>query len=90
MQQNTLLNIDESARNSLIENLKKELELGSDNLNKICQAIQKVGVPKYYPKYMVQHGIKAFLEKEDNGLNEKFDKGEFWRLALKDYLHCGE
>lgn len=39
---------------------------------------------------MVQHGIKAFLEKEDNGLNEKFDKGEFWRLALKDYLHCGE
>jgi len=90
LQQNILLNVNESDRNNLMKSLKKELESGSEELNKVCRTIQKVGIPKYYPKYMVQHGIQAFLENEGNGLNEEFDSKESWNLALKNYLHCGE
>jgi hypothetical protein len=90
LQQNILLNVDESDRNNLMNSLKKELESGSEELNNVCQAIQQVGIPKYYPKYMVQHGIQAFLENEGNGLIEEFNSEESWSLALKNYLHCGE
>ena len=90
LQQNIIMNLDESERNSLFESLNKELEKGSNNLNEICQAIRKIGFPKYYPKYMIQHGIQAFTEKKGDGLNEKFDSIVSWNLALKEYLHCGE
>ena len=90
LQQNILLNIDEIDRNNLMKSFKKELEFGSENLNNICQAIQKVGIPNYFPKYMIQHGMKAFYEEKGNGLNENFDSEESWNLALKSYLHCGE
>ena len=88
LQQNIIMNFDESERNSLFESLKTELAKGSTNLDEICQAIRKIGFPKYYPKYMIQHGIQAFLEKEGDGLNEKFDNEVSWNLALNEYLHC--
>lgn len=90
LQQNILLNIDEKDQRKLISSLEKELKAGSKELNDICQAIQKVGIPKYYPKYMIQHGIKAFTDNEGNGLLEEFNSSESWNLALKNYLHCGE
>lgn len=90
LQQNILLNIDESARNTFIDSLKKMLKTGSTELSVVCQTIQKIGMPKYYPKYMVQHGIQAFTASEGNGLTEPFDSAASWNLALKNYLHCGE
>lgn len=90
LQQNILLNIDESDKNNLISSLENELKTGSKKLSVICQAIQQVGIPKYYPKYMVQHGIQAFTENKENGLIVEFDSAESWNLALKSYLHCGE
>ncbi|WP_205728765.1 hypothetical protein, partial [Flavobacterium ranwuense] len=90
LQMNIFENISDSEKNSLMEYLEKELKAGSSKLNETCQAIQKVGVPKYYPKYMIQHGIQAFVEKDGNGLIEKFDSLASWKLALKEYLHCGE
>ncbi len=90
LQLNIFESMSEAEKNSLMESLKKELKEGSNSLNEICQAIQKVGAPKYYPKYMIQHGIQAFLEKSDNGLVEKFDSEASWNKALKEYLHCGE
>lgn len=90
LQQNIFFNIDEAQRNALMAQLEKELKLGSDNLNETCLAIQKIGAPKYFPKYMIQHGIQTFLKQDGNGLNEKFDSQASWNLALKTYLHCGE
>lgn len=90
LQQNILLNINESDKNNLIESLDKELKPGSNELSSICQAIQQVGNPRYYPKYMIQHGIQAFTENNGNGLVEEFNSDESWILALKSYLHCGE
>ncbi|MEN3324701.1 hypothetical protein VP395_13245 [Mariniflexile soesokkakense] len=90
LQQNILLNVDESDRNSLMNSLKKYLDPTSEEVTNVCQVIQQIGIPKYYPKYMVQHGIQAFLESEGNGLNMEFDSEKSWNLVLKNYLHCGE
>jgi len=90
LQQNILLNLDENAQTNLINCIKKELKSGSKELNVICQTIQKVGIPNYYPKYMIQHGIQAFTENGGNGLITEFNSAESWNLALKSYLHCGE
>jgi len=90
LQQSIFFDLDESEQNSLMSQLEKELEKGSNNLNEVCQSIQKIGVPKYYPKYMVQHGIQAFSDNNADGLVENFDSQKSWELALKEYLHCGE
>lgn len=90
LQQNIFFNMEESEQKQLMESLKKELEAGSENLNNVCQSIQKVGAPNYHPKYMIQHGIQAFIEDDGNGLVEEFNSEESWILALKTYLHCGE
>lgn len=90
LQQDILLKIDESDKKNLIDHLQNELKSGSKELNAICEAIQKIGAPKYFPKYMIQHGIQAFTEKKGNGLVDNFNSAESWDLDLKSYLHCGE
>ena len=90
LQQSILLNLNEKDKEKIILNFNKLLEKGSEELNNLCQDIQKVGIPKYFPRYMIQHGMQAFTNKEGNGLVEKFNSKEAWTLALKSYLHCGE
>ena len=68
--------------------IKKVLKQDSENLKVICRDIRNIGAPKYYPKYMIQHGINAFMDKGDTGINENFNREESWKLALESYLHC--
>jgi len=88
LQQNVTLDLNEEDKKYLMEHIKELMEPSS--LNAICQAIRKIGPPNYHPRYMIQHSITAFLENEDNGLNEIFDSEESWKLTLKNYLRCGE
>ena len=90
LQQTIFMDMNESDKNNFISLLKKDLQSGSKELNDICQAIQLVGIPKYYPTYMIQHGMGAFTESGGNGLVEGFNSLDSWNLALKNYLHCGE
>jgi hypothetical protein len=90
LQQNILMNIEEKDQKDFIRSLEKELKKNSKELNNICESINKVGIPKYYPRYMIQHGIQAFMENAENGLVEDFNSMKSWDLALKTYLHCGE
>ena len=90
LQQNILMNIEEKDLESLISSLNKTLEKGSKELTEVCQAIRQIGTPNYFPKYMIQHGIQAFMDNQGNGLVEEFDSEESWNLALTKYLHCGE
>lgn len=90
LQQNILADVSQKGKNKLAKCLEKELEQGSEQLNSVCQSIQQIGMPTYYPKYMIQHGIQAFMKPEGDGLVEAFDSEASWNLALENYLHCGE
>ncbi|PRH82769.1 hypothetical protein [Arenimonas caeni] len=56
----------------------------------VCAEIRKLGPPNYYPRYMVQHGIGAFLSGpgSGDGLVPGFDEASGWDESLDNYLHC--
>jgi len=89
LQQNILADVSKRDKNKLMKCIEA-LEEGSEELDSICQAVRQIGMPTYYPKYMIQHGIKAFMKTEGDGLVEAFDSEASWNLALENYLHCGE
>ena len=60
-----------------------------DTLGKMCNAIQKVGMPNYYPSYMILHGMKAFMgNPHDGALLKNFDAPATWANLMNVYLHC--
>ena len=90
LQQNNIMDSSEDNIKNLMAELKQTLKEDSTELKNVCEEIQKVGIPKYHPKYMIQHGIQAFIDAEGNGLVENFNSEKSWELALKTYLHCSE
>lgn len=54
----------------------------------VCTTIRLIGPPSYYPRYMVQHGMGAFMGGSGNGLVDNFDSKAAFENAMKSYLHC--
>ena len=57
-------------------------------LSSYCQDIRKIGPPSYLPRYMIQHGMNAFLAPGGDGLVKNFDSSAAWTSAMTTYLHC--
>jgi hypothetical protein len=54
-----------------------------------CGEVQKIGVPNYYPSYMILQGIKAFTGNPNEGpLVKDFDTSGVWTTLQTSYLHC--
>lgn len=55
----------------------------------VCKDIARIGPPNYYPRYMIQHGMDAFLKKgPSDGLVKDFEAEAAWQKSLDTYLHC--
>lgn len=60
-----------------------------DALRRLCQEVQRIGMPAYHPSYMILHGIEAFSANPDaEPLRKDFDGQAFWKNLLVTYLHC--
>ncbi len=60
-----------------------------ETLNAICASVKKIGMPNYYPEYMILHGMKAFTGNPyENALEKDFDAPETWKKVLTEYLSC--
>jgi len=60
-----------------------------DNLKQVCQEIQRIGPPAYFPRYLIQHGMDAFNPNPNtDGLVTNFDAAAAWKKSLDTYLHC--
>lgn len=58
-------------------------------LGAMCTEIRALGPPAYYPAYMVQHGMGAFLGHGASGpIRADFRMDDAWEKALDGYLHC--
>ena len=65
--------------------------LGSpDGLASVCKELRRIGPPRYHPRYMIQHGMGAFLTDgtTPDGLVTPFDGVAAWKRALDTFLHC--
>jgi hypothetical protein len=56
----------------------------------LCNALKKIGKPNYYPAYMIQHGMGAFLNnnKSKDGLLKNFNSDKAWEKVLNNYIKC--
>ena len=55
----------------------------------VCKALSVRGLPTYYPRYMIQHGIGAFTGKQKNrGLVENFNSQSAWAEAIEKSVKC--
>ncbi|MGH8455995.1 MAG: DUF4124 domain-containing protein [Stenotrophobium sp.] len=75
------------------EAFKKErlsLKPGSAELHALCASVQNIGPPKYFPSYMIQHGVSSQLNNGASGLRSDFDSNKGWQEALSGFLNCAQ
>lgn len=61
----------------------------TDALKAMCSEIRRLGPPDYYPAYMAQHGMGAFLGGGTSGpVRADFNMAEAWEKSLNGFLHC--
>ena len=56
--------------------------------SRLCAMMKTLGAPNYYPKYMILHGMNAFLGIEGDGLKPNFDADREWGKILRNNLSC--
>ena len=79
---------DKSKQEAFKEALNKTLG-NPEGLAAACKEIVRIGPPDYYPRYMIQHGMGAFLKSgSGDGLVKGFDAKAAWKQSLDTYLHC--
>jgi hypothetical protein len=77
----------ESTRTKFGEILKKTLD-SPDGLARICKKVREIGAPAYFPRYMIQHGMKAITgHATKDGLVVDFEPESAWEKSLA-YLDC--
>ena len=73
---------------------EKKLDKSNDSADKeaffsrLCSMMKTLGAPNYYPKYMILHGMNAFLGIEGDGLKPNFDADREWEKILRNDLSC--
>ena len=75
-------------KQSLMKALHAALDSDSPSFKSVCTAVAKLGPPRYFPAYMVQHGMSAFLGGSGSGVQTGFDAADGWRTSLSRFLHC--
>lgn len=75
-------------KQSFMKVLSATLDSNSPSFKSVCSAVEQLGPPKYFPTYMVQHGMSAFLGGSGSGVQVDFDSARGWRKSLSGFLHC--
>lgn len=83
-----LSTLDKDKQTAFKESLNKTLG-NTAGLAAACKKIVRIGPPTYFPRYMIQHGMGAFLQRGDGGgLAKDFNAKAAWKQSLDTYLHC--
>lgn len=61
-----------------------------DNFQQWCADIKGLGPPKYFPKYLILHGMAAFTQPTPlaNAMVPDFAVGENWARMLETNARC--
>jgi len=85
LRMNYLGNLNETDTNEFQLALKKV----NGDLNTICSSLKVLGKPDYYPNYMIQHGMGAFLGNQSkSALVDDFDSDKAWEDVLNNFVKC--
>ena len=85
---NTFSTVPQDKKTAFNEVLNRTTK-NAGSLKKLCGDVQKIGMPNYYPGYMILHGMKAFTgNPHDGALVKDFDAPGVWMNLQAAYLHC--
>jgi hypothetical protein len=85
---NTMAPFAKDKREKLVE-VQNAIQRSPQELSKLCLQVQAIGMPNYYPSYMIFHGVKAFMGNPNIGaLKENLDLKLVWNDSMKSYLKC--
>lgn len=86
---NNLAGVDPLIKEKWKTYMDGQSKTDTETIASTCDAIRHLGPPNYYPAYMIQHGMQAFMNNSNNKpLVELFNPQEAWNSALDKYLHC--
>jgi len=69
--------------------LQSEISAILESNTEVCTALTARGLPTYYPKYMIQHGIGVFTDNQtENGLISSFISQAAWSEAIDKTVKC--
>lgn len=54
----------------------------------LCYKLLHLGPPRYFPRYMTQHGMSAFMKSDAPDQVQDIDPVTNWLQIMKDYVHC--
>ena len=57
--------------------------------SEICPYLKELGKPEYFPKYMVEYGLNAFINEDDSKVLLSVDQDKLWEDTLREYIKCG-
>lgn len=85
---NTFSSLAQDKKTKFDESMGRVMK-NTESLNKLCGDVQRIGMPNYYPRYMILHGIKAFTgNPHDGALVKEFDSSKIWKGLQSAYLKC--
>ncbi|MBS1169908.1 MAG: hypothetical protein H6R01_826 [Burkholderiaceae bacterium] len=65
------------------------MQKNHERLRQLCTEVNAIGMPNYYPSYMIHHGMRAFKGNPHEGaLVNNFDAVGVWKNLQSTYLHC--
>jgi hypothetical protein len=81
--------VPEADRETLNEAMRALQDPGSEDFHALCAQVRRIGAPAYHPRYMIQHGIRAFDEHAPaDGLVKDFQADAVWKKVVDEYLRC--
>lgn len=70
---------------------RKIQEFFGDATNRasLCTKYKEMPTPNYFPSYMIQHGMDAFIQSgKSEALVQPFNAAESWLRAVDVYMQC--
>lgn len=85
----TFSNFSEEQKEAFAKALNQLTESTSD-LQATCAELVRIGPPAYFPRYLILHGMNAFISPSplDNALIPNFDAESTWARLQEAYAHC--
>lgn len=85
---NTLANTSKEKKDKLNAAVSRAID-SQDVLGRLCKQVERIGMPDYYPSYMILHGAKAFSgNPHDGAIVQDFNAAAVWKNLLSAYLRC--
>lgn len=89
LQMNHIGTVPEADRDALNKAMRVLQDPGSEDFHTLCEQVRRIGAPAYHPRYMIQHGIRAFDEHAPgDGLVKGFQADAAWKKVVDEYLRC--